>query len=110
MNRIYRLLLYTLSLTLLSGTQLFWEDFSNDEIPPGWEMESNWQVRSVGFDNHVIGDPPPAACFFWTPSQTDYEGAMTTPVINIGDEPQVLVEFFFELDYWEGGGGVQPMG
>ena len=103
MNRIYRLLLYTLSLTLLSGTQLFWEDFSNDEIPPGWEMESNWQVRSVGFDNHVIGDPPPAACFFWTPSQTDYEGAMTTPVINIGDEPQVLVEFFFELDFYSAG-------
>ena len=116
MKCIYRLLLYSLTLSLLSGTQLFWEDFSNDvtpppgTTPPGWEMENNWQVRSVGYDNHVIGDPSPAACFFWTPTIYDYEGAMTTPVINVGDESQVLVEFFFELDYYEGGGGLQPMG
>ena len=30
MKYIYRHLLYSLSLTLLSGTQLFWEDFSDD--------------------------------------------------------------------------------
>jgi hypothetical protein len=82
---------------------LFWEDFSNDEIPLGWEMELNWQVGSEGYDEHVVGDPPPGAFFYWTPSQTDYEGAMTTPVINVGDEPQVLVEFFFELDFWSAG-------
>ena len=71
----------------------------------------NWiiGVRSVGFDEHVVGDPPPGACFYWSPTITDYEGAMTTPVINVGDEPQVLVEFFFELDYWSAGRR-QPMG
>ena len=101
----YTPLLYFLSLTLLSGTQLFWEDFSNDEIPPGWEMNDNWQVGSDGYLDHVVGDPPPGACFYWSPTITGYEGAMTTPVINVGDEPQVLVEFFFELDYWDGGSG-----
>ncbi len=103
MKCIYRLLLYSLSLTLLSGTQLFWEDFSNDEIPPGWEMEDNWQVRSEGWEGHVVGDPSPAACFWWAPTLEDYERAMTTPVINVGDNPQVLVEFFFELDFWSAG-------
>ena len=103
MKWIYRHLLYSLSLTLLSGTQLFWEDFSNDEIPPGWEMELNWQVGSEGYDEHVVGDPPPGAFFYWSPTITDYEGAMTTPVINVGDEPQVLVEFFFELDFYSAG-------
>ena len=99
MKCIYTPLLYFLSLTLLSGTQLFWEDFSDDVTPPpGWEMEDNWQVRSVGYEDHVVGDPPPGAFFYWEPTETDYEGAMTTPVINVGDEPQVLVEFFFELD------------
>ncbi|MDP7609910.1 MAG: hypothetical protein QF814_09360, partial [Candidatus Marinimicrobia bacterium] len=67
MKCIYRLLLYSLSLTLLSGTQLFWEDFSNDEIPPGWDMELNWQVGSTGYQDHVVGDPPPGAFFYWTP-------------------------------------------
>jgi hypothetical protein len=82
---------------------LFWEDFSNDEIPPGWVMEPNWQVGSDGWEGHVIGDPSPGAFFWWTPPQNDYEGAMTTPVINVGDEPQVLVEFFFELDFYLAG-------
>ena len=63
MKCIYTPLLYFLSLTLLSGTQLFWEDFSDNIIPPGWEMNDNWQVGSVGWENHVIGDPPPAAFF-----------------------------------------------
>ena len=109
MKCIYRYLLYSLSLTLLSGTQLFWEDFSNDEIPPGWVMESNWDVGSLGYDppgddnQHVVGDPPPGAFFFWEPTVIDYEGAMTTPVINVGDESQVLVEFFFELDFYSAG-------
>jgi len=104
MKWIYRHLLYSLSLTLLSGTQLFWEDFSDDVTPPpGWEMEDNWQVRSVGYEDHVVGDPPPGACFYWSPTLNDYERAMTTPVINVGDEPQVLVEFFFELDFWSAG-------
>ena len=103
MKCIYTPLLYFLSLTLLSGTQLFWEDFSNDEIPPGWEMNDNWQVGSDGYLDHVVGDPPPAAFFYWEPNLTDYEGAMTTPVINVGDEPQVLVEFLFELDFWSAG-------
>ena len=66
MKCIYKCLFYSLTFTLLSGTQLFWEDFSNDEIPPGWEMESNWQVRSEGWEEHVVGDPPPGACFYWS--------------------------------------------
>jgi hypothetical protein len=98
MKCIYRLLLYSLSLTLLSGTQLFWEDFSNDvtpppgTTPPGWVMEDNWQVRSFGFDEHVVGDPSPSACFYYSPTISSwYERPMTTPVINVGDELQVLV-------------------
>ncbi|HJN98426.1 MAG TPA: hypothetical protein QGF51_05545, partial [Candidatus Marinimicrobia bacterium] len=82
---------------------MFWEDFSNDEIPPGWDMELNWQVGSTGYQDHVVGDPPPGAFFYWTPSQNDYEGAMTTPVIDVGDDSNVLVEFFFELDFWSAG-------
>ena len=66
MKWIYRHLLYFLSLTLLSGTQLFWEDFSNNVIPTGWVMEPNWQVGSDGWEGHVIGDPSPGA-FFWGP-------------------------------------------
>ena len=54
MKCIYRPLLYSLSLTLLSGTQLFWEDFSNDEIPPDWAMEPNWRVGSEGYQDHVV--------------------------------------------------------
>ena len=85
------------------GEQLFWEDFSNSEIPPGWEMEGNWQVGSVGFQNHPVGDPPPGAYFYYTPVQYDYEMTMTTPVIDVGDESDVLVNFFFELDFWSAG-------
>ena len=48
----------------IMGEQLFWEDFSNSEIPPGWEMDGNWQVGSVGFQNHPVGDPPPGAYFY----------------------------------------------
>jgi len=109
MKWIYKRFLYSLSLTLLSGTQLFWEDFSNGEIPPDWDMELNWQVGSDGWEGHVIGDPPPGAFFYWEPSQTNYEGAMTTPFIIVGDEPQVLVEFFFELDFYSGGGATNGL-
>jgi len=101
MKCIYRYSLYSLYLTLLSGTQLFWEDFSTPL--PGWEMELNWQVGSTGYQDHVVGDPPPGAFFYWSPSQSNYEGSMTTPIINVGDESQVLVEFFFELDFWSAG-------
>ena len=92
MKCIYRYSLYSLYLTLLSGTHLFWEDFSTPL--PGWEMELNWQVGSTGYQDHVVGDPPPGAFFYWSPSQSNYEGSMTTPIINVGDESQVLVEFF----------------
>ena len=109
MKCLHRYLLYSLSLTLLSGTQLFWEDFSDNITPPGWEMELNWQVGSVGWENHVIGDPSPGAYFYWAPSLEDYEKAMTTPVINVGDESQVLVEFFFELDYYQAGGATNGL-
>ena len=103
MKCLHRYLLYSLSLTLLSGTQLFWEDFSDNITPPGWEMESNWQVGTDGWEGHVVGDPSPGAFFYWEPSLSNYEGAMTTPVINAGDESQVLVEFFFELDFYQAG-------
>ena len=63
MKLFYRLILCSLCLTPLTGTQLFWEDFSNNEIPPGWEMEPNWQVGSEGYQEHVVGDPPPGAFF-----------------------------------------------
>ena len=64
MKCLHRYLLYSLSLTLLSGTQLFWEDFSDNITPPGWEMELNWQVGSDGYEDHVVGDPSPGAFFF----------------------------------------------
>ena len=104
MKLFYRLILCSLCLTPLTGTQLFWEDFSNNEIPPGWEMEPNWQVGSEGYQEHVVGDPPPGAFFYYSPTlDTDYERAMTTPIISVGEEFQVLVEFFFELDFWTAG-------
>jgi hypothetical protein len=49
--------------TTRTVTQLFWEDFSDNEIPTDWEMELNWQVGSVGYDGHVVGDPSPGAFF-----------------------------------------------
>ncbi len=104
MKLFYRLILCSLCLTPLTGTQLFWEDFSNNEIPPGWEMEPNWQVGSEGYDEHVVGDPPPGAFFYYSPTiNNDYERAMTTLIISVGEEFQVLVEFFFELDFWSAG-------
>ena len=104
MKLFYRLILCSLCLTPLTGTQLFWEDFSNNEIPPGWEMEPNWQVGSEGYQEHVVGNPPPGAFFYYSPTlDTDYERAMTTPIISVGEEFQVLVEFFFELDFWSAG-------
>ena len=104
MKLFYRLILCSLCLTPLTGTQLFWEDFSNNEIPPGWEMEPNWQVGSEGYQEHVVGDPPPGAFFYYSPTlDTDYERAMTTPIISVGEGFQVLVEFFFELDFWSAG-------
>ena len=68
MKCIYRLLLYSLTLSLLSGTQLFWEDFLGNEIPLGWETEGdNWRVDSVGYNGHVVGDPSPGAFFYYAP-------------------------------------------
>jgi len=99
-NKLFVVLLISFSV----GDQLFWEDFSNDEIPPGWQMEPNWQVGSQGYQEHVVGDPPPGAFFYYDPSiSEDYERAMTTPIIYVGEETEVVVEFFFELDFWSAG-------
>ena len=99
-NKLFVVLLISFSL----GDQLFWEDFSNDEIPPGWQMEPNWQVGSQGYQEHVVGDPPPGAFFYYSPTISEnYERAMTTPIIYVGEETEVVVEFFFELDFWSAG-------
>ena len=40
----------------------FVEDFGAG-TPAGWTFPSNWQVGSVGYAGHPIGNPPPAAFF-----------------------------------------------
>ena len=41
----------------------FVEDFSDGTEPAGWTFPSNWQVGSVGYAGHPIGNPPPGAFF-----------------------------------------------
>ena len=66
---------------------------------------------------HIIGNPPPAAYFYWSPTVTPtspdtimigsnafYSFRMTTPTIAVGTVEQVQVSFDFELDFFSIGG------
>ena len=50
----------------------FVEDFGDGTEPVGWSFPSNWQVGSVGYSNHPIGNPSPGAYFYWSPHVSNY--------------------------------------
>jgi len=67
------LVLILMALPVTIRSQLpFVEDFGDGTEPVGWSFPSNWQVGSVGYSNHPIGNPPPAAFFYWNPAVTNY--------------------------------------
>jgi len=83
----------------------FVEEFSDLNNPPaGWAFPSNWQVRSVGYSNHPIGNPSPGACFYWSPAVQNYSHRMTSPWIDTDEALQVKVFFDMELDFYAPGG------
>ena len=122
-------LLFIIPVTAFSQFTLpFFEDFSESvcdsvfqgcsgPLPAGWtfptsdegvfvegpDNEITWRAGELGFVGHIIGNPPPAAYFYWQPSFTFYEFLMTTPTIYVGATEQVQVSFWMELDFWAGG-------
>lgn len=83
----------------LRGEVLFTESFdSNGVLPTGWSTDNsnNWRVQS-GYDGNTT---PPALSFTWTPRIYDYSNDVETPVIDVGDNAGVLIEFDFALDFW----------
>ena len=36
--------------------------------PAGWTFPNNWQVGNDGWQSHVVGNPFPAAFFYWAPT------------------------------------------
>ena len=97
------LLLMALPVTIRSQLP-FVEDFSDATEPAGSVFPSNWQVGSVGYSNHPIGNPPPAAFFYWNPAVTNYSERMTSPTISVDGAEQVKVFFDMELDFYAPGG------
>ena len=92
-----------LTLNILNASNLFLETFSgsgNSADNDGWTFTGNWNVGSQGYLQHQIGNPPPGAYFYYTPRERDYEYAMVSPEINVAGETEVLVQFYFELDYY----------
>ena len=81
----------------------FVEDFGAG-TPAGWTFPSNWQVGSVGYSGHQVGNPPPAAFFYWSPAVTNYSDRLTSPWIDTDEAPQVKVFFDMELDFYAPGG------
>ena len=88
------ILLVVLPVSLWSQL-LFVEDFSDGTEPAGWTFPSNWQVGSVGYGGHPIGNPSPGAFFYWNPAVTNYSQRMTSPMISVGQAEQVQV--FFDM-------------
>ena len=123
-------LLFIIPVTAFSQFTLpFFEDFSESvcdsvfqgcsgPLPAGWtfptsdegvfvggpDNEITWRAGTLGFAGHIIGNPPPAAYFYWQPSFTFYEFLMTTPTIYVGAAEQVKVFYDMELDFYEVGG------
>ena len=116
-------LLFTIPVTAFSQWTLpFFEGFDgfncditlNDSScysntnPVGWTFPDpnntnpgNWRTGETGWNSppvHIIGNPPPAAYFYWSNPVTNYGGVdymLTTPTIYVGDEEQVKV--FFDM-------------
>jgi hypothetical protein len=70
----------------------------------GPDNEITWRAGTLGFAGHIIGNPHPAAYFYWQPSFTFYEFLMTSPTIYVGAAEQVKVFYDMELDFYEVGG------
>jgi len=101
---VYLVLLF-MALPVTIRSQLpFVEDFSDGTEPVGWTFPSNWQVGSVGYSNHPIGNPSPAAYFYWSPAVQNYSERMTSPMISVDGAEQVKVFFDMELDFYAPGG------
>tara|TARA_B100000686_G_scaffold99865_1_gene107042 strand:+ start:61860 stop:69134 length:7275 start_codon:yes stop_codon:yes gene_type:complete len=95
--RKYFLFLIILSSPLfIKGQILYEENFSTGSWPTGWNHEGNWEVSS----SYQGNDTPPAALFNWSPQAYNFEQSATTPLIDVGDNEGVLVEFYFALDFY----------
>ena len=99
------LVILVMALPVTIRSQLpFVEDFSDGTEPAGWTFPSNWQVGSVGYAGHPIGNPSPAAFFYWNPPVTNYSERMKSPTISVDGAQQVKVFFDMELDFYAPGG------
>ena len=72
--------------------------------PAGWTFPNNWQVGSVGYAGHPIGNPSPGSYFYFSPAVSNYSERMTSPMISVGQAEQVQVFFDMELDFYAPGG------
>ena len=75
---------------------LYQENFTSGSWPAGWTHEGNWQISS----SYEGNDFAPAAIFNWSPQAYNFEQSATTPMIDVGDNEGVLIEFYFALDFY----------
>jgi len=75
---------------------LYQENFTSGSWPAGWTHEGNWQISS----SYEGNDFAPAAIFNWSPQAYNFEQSATTPMIDVGDNDGVLIEFYFALDFY----------
>jgi len=97
----FLLFLSALLPALITGQILYQENFDAGNWPADWTHEGNWVITSNQNSAHEGNDTPPAAVFEWSPQQYDFDQSMITPLIDVGDNEGVLVEFYFALDFYQ---------
>ena len=101
MRQNFLLFLSALLPALITGQILYQENFDAGNWPADWTHEGNWVITSNQNSAHEGNDTPPAAVFEWSPQQYDFDQSMITPLIDVGDNDGVLVEFYFALDFYQ---------
>ena len=70
------------------------EDFDS-ELLDLWTLEGdNW------FISNTTGNPAPSAYFSYTPTQTNFDLSLTSPVLPYSSNEDVLLTYDFTLDNW----------
>jgi hypothetical protein len=70
------------------------EDFDS-ELLDLWTLEGdNW------FISNTTGNPAPSAYFSYTPTQTNFDLSLISPVFPYSDDEDVLLTYDFTLDNW----------
>ena len=73
----------------------YYESFDEGGLLDLWLVDGeNWVY------DDFTGNPEPAFRFNWTPSVTNYDQSLYSPVIPLGDLSEVTVSFDLEFDNW----------